>query len=89
MASRTPLHPDAAHNLALTMVACSEAPLLLLDGDLTVIAASDSFCRSFQIDPAGVADRPVFELGLALDPCLLHWSPPHVPVQRMAFGSAT
>jgi len=63
MASRTPLHPDAAHNLALAMVACSEAPLLLLHGDLTVIAASDSFCRSFQIDPSKVADRPIFELG--------------------------
>jgi two-component sensor histidine kinase len=63
MASRTPLHPDAGQNLAMAMVACSEAPLLLLDGDLTVIAASDSFCRSFQIDPSSVTDRPVFELG--------------------------
>jgi len=62
-ASRTPLHPDAAHNLALAMVECSEAPLLLLDGDLTVIAASASFCRSFQIDPANVAERSIFELG--------------------------
>lgn len=63
MASRTPLHPDAAHNLALAMVACSEAPLLLLDGDLMVIAASASFCRSFRIDPSNVEGRPIFELG--------------------------
>jgi two-component sensor histidine kinase len=45
------------------MVACSEAPLLLLDGDLMVIAASASFCRSFQIDPATIADRLIFEVG--------------------------
>ena len=40
MAVRTPLHPDASHNLALAMVACSEAPLLLLDSGLIVIAAA-------------------------------------------------
>jgi two-component sensor histidine kinase len=45
------------------MVACSEVPLLLLDGDLTVISASASFCRSFQLDPASVADRSLFALG--------------------------
>ena len=45
------------------MVASSEAPLLLLDGDLTVVAASASFCRSFQIDPANVSDRSIFALG--------------------------
>jgi len=63
MASRSPLHPDAAENLALAMVAHSEAPLLLLDGDLMVVAASASFCRSFQIDPATVANRSVFDIG--------------------------
>jgi two-component system, sensor histidine kinase PdtaS len=36
---------------------------LLLDGDLTVIAASASFCRSFQIDPESVSDTPIFDLG--------------------------
>jgi two-component sensor histidine kinase len=45
------------------MVASSEAPLLLLDGDLSVIAASASFCRSFQVDPGKAAERPIFELG--------------------------
>ena len=58
MASRPSLHPDAAENLALAMVACSEVPLLLLDGDLTVISASASFCRSFQLDPTSVACVP-------------------------------
>jgi two-component sensor histidine kinase len=63
MASQTPLHPDAAHNLALAMIAASEAPLLLLDGDLTVIAASASFCRTFHIDPASVSGHSILELG--------------------------
>jgi two-component sensor histidine kinase len=63
MALRPPLHPDATHNLAMAMVAASEAPLLLLDGDLKVIAASTSFCRSFQIDPSKVSGRLFFQLG--------------------------
>ncbi len=63
MAASPTLVPDVANSLALAMVASSEAPLLLLDGDLTVIAASASFCGSFQIDPATVAGRPIYELG--------------------------
>jgi two-component sensor histidine kinase len=50
-------------DLALAVIASSTAPLLLLDGDLTVIAASKSFCRAFQIDPAGVANCPLAKLG--------------------------
>src|ERR1700688_1121990 len=63
MASRTPLRADVAQNLALAMVESSEVPLLLLDGDLRVIAASASFCRSFHVDRASVSDRLIFELG--------------------------
>jgi len=63
MAVQPPLHPDAARNLALAMVAASEVPLLLLDGELNVVAASASFCRSFHIDPVGVSDLSIFELG--------------------------
>jgi len=47
----------------LAVVASSTAPLLLLDGDLTVIAASKSFCRAFEIDPAKVLDCPLRKLG--------------------------
>jgi two-component sensor histidine kinase len=63
MAARPPLAPEVAQSLALAMVAASEAPVLLLDGDLTVIAASASFCRSFEIEPAETSGLPVFELG--------------------------
>jgi len=61
----SPLAPndEAALNLALAVVASSDAPLLLLDGKLIVIAASTSFCRAFQIDPAKVAGRKIFTLG--------------------------
>ncbi len=45
------------------MVVTSDTPLLLLDGDLTVLAASLSFCRAFDLDPTLVAGRPIFAMG--------------------------
>jgi two-component sensor histidine kinase len=63
MAPHPPAHPDVALNLALAVVASSTAPLLLLGEDLTLIAASKSFCLAFQIDPASVPGRPFRELG--------------------------
>lgn len=56
-------HPDVALNLALAVIASSYAPLLLLDGDLVLIAASKSFCRAFRIDPARVEGQSLQELG--------------------------
>jgi len=56
-------HPDVALNLALAVIAASTAPLLLLNGDLTLIAASNSFCRAFKIDPTSVPDKALRELG--------------------------
>jgi len=63
MAPQAPLSPAVAVNLALAVVASSNAPLLLLDSNLTVIAASDSFCRAFQIEPDHVPRRPLSSLG--------------------------
>jgi two-component system, sensor histidine kinase PdtaS len=63
MAPHPPAHPDVSLNLALAVVASSTAPLLLLGEDLTLIAASKSFCRAFQIDPAKVSGLPLGELG--------------------------
>lgn len=60
---RTPVHPEAANSLMLAVIASSNAPVLLLDGDLTVIAASTSFSRAFQIEPATVPGRPLAGLG--------------------------
>ena len=45
------------------MVGSSTAPLVLLDGDLKVIAASASFFTAFQIDPAGAVGEPFLGLG--------------------------
>lgn len=55
--------PEAAHSLALAVVASSNEPLLLLDGDLNLVAASVSFCRAFQVDAASVPGRAMFALG--------------------------
>ena len=50
-------------NLVLAVIASSNAPLLLLDGDLVVIAVSTSFCRAFHLEPTNVSGRPFFQLG--------------------------
>jgi two-component sensor histidine kinase len=63
MAPRTPVPPAVALNLALAVVASSSAPVLLLDSSLTVIAASKSFCRAFQIESGQVEDRSLTALG--------------------------
>jgi two-component sensor histidine kinase len=63
MAAHKPLNPEAALNLALAVIASSAAPVLLLDDDLTVVAASVSFFRIFEIDAATTPDRALFSLG--------------------------
>ncbi|WP_304169818.1 sensor histidine kinase [Phenylobacterium aquaticum] len=63
MPSSAPISPDAALSLALAVVGSSTAPLLLLDGDLTVLAASGSFCQAFHIPPIEAVGQPVLNLG--------------------------
>jgi len=63
LAAPTPLHPDGPLSLALAVVGSSTAPLVLLDGDLNVIAASASFFKAFQIDPAGAVGASFLDLG--------------------------
>jgi len=58
-----PAPPTVAESLTLALIASSDAPLLLLDGGLTVIAASQSFGRAFGIDPDQASGKAVFELG--------------------------
>ena len=57
------VHPDAVHGLAFAVVASATSPLVLLNGDLTVIGASATFFRAFHIDPATTPGRPIFDLG--------------------------
>jgi PAS domain-containing protein len=54
---------NAALSLMLAVIATSDTPLLLLSGDLTVIAASTAFCVAFGIDPASVPGNPVLTMG--------------------------
>ena len=48
---------------SLMIVAGSNEPLLFLTGDLKIIAASESFCRVFVIDPTGLAGKSLSEIG--------------------------
>jgi two-component sensor histidine kinase len=57
----TPDHTEAASTLAV--IASSNEPLLFLAGDLTLIAASASFCRAFQISPETVPGSRLSDLG--------------------------
>jgi len=57
------LDGEAVLGLALALVQSSTAPMLLLDGDLKVIAASESFSRTFRISPVGLVGQSVFSLG--------------------------
>ena len=54
-----PIHPDAALSLAFAVVAASDAPVVLLDGDLAVLAASTSFYDTFGFAPDDVVGRKI------------------------------
>jgi two-component system, sensor histidine kinase PdtaS len=55
--------PEHADNMSIALISSSFAPLVLLDEDLTVIAASQSFCHAFDIECAGVTGKKLAELG--------------------------
>jgi two-component sensor histidine kinase len=55
--------PDVGLKLAFALVDSSDAPLLLLNGDLTVAAANGSFFSEFAIDPEAIDDWSIFSLG--------------------------
>ena len=61
MVKKPMAHFEAASTLAV--VVSSNEPLLFLTDELKVIAASASFCRSFQIDPATVPGKNLADLG--------------------------
>jgi two-component sensor histidine kinase len=59
MSARPSTYAEGATlSLAMAVVASSPGPLLLLDGDLAVVAASASFAAAFGIDPADAVGRP-------------------------------
>jgi two-component sensor histidine kinase len=58
-----PLPNETVTSLAMALVESSKAPLLLLDDDIVVIGASTSFCNTFNLDPATIANRRLAEVG--------------------------
>jgi two-component sensor histidine kinase len=83
MHSSTPAHSDTGASLAVALIESSQAPLLLLANDLTVIGASASFCAAFDIDPAGVAGTKLSALGSG------EWSVPQLhSLLRATFAGA-
>lgn len=53
----------AANSLTMAIIDSSDAPLLLLDSDSTIIAASTSFCRAFALDCEQITGRAITALG--------------------------
>ncbi|HST35260.1 MAG TPA: histidine kinase dimerization/phosphoacceptor domain -containing protein, partial [Allosphingosinicella sp.] len=54
---------EGGDSLALAVITSSSTPLLLIDGNLAIVAASRSFCEAFSLDPADVAGAPLASLG--------------------------
>ena len=54
---------ETVTSLAMALVESSRAPLLLLDDEVMVIGASTSFCNTFNLNPATIANRRLADLG--------------------------
>jgi len=63
MESLTQEAAGAASTLAMALIISSQAPVVLLDGELDVIAASASFLRAFRITAPSPMRRKFVELG--------------------------
>ena len=63
MVETVPLPNETVTSLAMALVDSSKAPLLLLDDDVVVIGASTSFCNTFNLDSATIANSRLADLG--------------------------
>lgn len=61
--ARTTSADDLGDTLALAIVESSQAPLLLLDGDFRVLAASETFCQQFDLNRESLIGKPIFKAG--------------------------
>ncbi len=70
--------------MTLAIIVASQAPLLLVDGDLKVIAASSSFCDAFSIEPATIPGNSVGSIGAG------EWNAPQLQslLETIASGHA-
>jgi two-component sensor histidine kinase len=71
---------EIAATLAMAVIASSAAPMLLVDGEAVLLAASDSFYATFALDPAKTIGRYVYELDGG------QWDSPRL---RAAIGAAS
>jgi signal transduction histidine kinase len=81
MTLKPPANRPVAHDLAFALVDFSATPLLLLDEDLNVVAASASFCETFHLDAAGAVGCRISELGSG------DWNVPRLLSQLKAAAS--
>ena len=58
-----PVPHEAATSLAMALIVSSQAPLVLLDDELKVVAASNSFCTAFAIPKFGLVGARLTDLG--------------------------
>ncbi|MFA5965650.1 MAG: sensor histidine kinase [Sphingomonas sp.] len=63
MASSTTLSPAAPPDLGTALIQASRTPLLVLDDEMRVVAASLSFCHAFGFMPARIVGKELFTLG--------------------------
>ena len=59
----TPSDPERSGNIGMALVASSATPLLLLNEQLVVQAASDTFCRGFDLAAEKVVGTQFLALG--------------------------
>ena len=55
--------PEHADNMSIALISSSFAPLVLLREDLTIIAASKSFCLAFELEQSGTVGKKITDLG--------------------------
>ena len=83
----TPLAPpsDIALTLALSLISASVAPVLLLDGDLSIVAASQSFLDTFGVGLETIPGARLADLGGG------EWNAPQLRalLKASAYGDAS
>ncbi|NBU28963.1 MAG: sensor histidine kinase [Caulobacteraceae bacterium] len=83
MPTGTPLHPSADDGLAMAVILSSTAPLVLLDADLTLLAASASFRIAFDLKGEDLIGKPLGSIGQG------EWGRPQVRVMLGATADGT
>lgn len=77
----TPFDPEHSNSLGMALVVSSATPLLLLNEQLVVKAASGTFCRAFDLNIDAVVGTSLFALGNG------EWSKPQLRTLLQATAS--